>query len=93
MIALEAGAEDVKMIGAGYMVITRPEDFENVKLYLLEQKLSIAESEVTMLPQTVVSVENAELATRITKLIDALEDHDDVQNVYANYELSAELMI
>jgi YebC/PmpR family DNA-binding regulatory protein len=91
LVALEAGAEDMKTETDSFIMITRPDDFEAVKLYLQEQKVTIAESEITMLPQTSVFVDNPETAARILKLIEALEDHDDIQNVHANSELPDDL--
>jgi YebC/PmpR family DNA-binding regulatory protein len=92
LIALEAGAEDIKPEDDSFNIITQPEDFESVKLYLQEQNVPVAGSELTMLPQTTVSIDNPDEAARILKLMDALEDQDDVQNVYANFDIPEELM-
>lgn len=92
LIALEAGAEDIKPEGDSYNLITQPEDIEAVKLYLEEQNVPIAGSEITMLPQTTAFIDNPDEAARILKLMDALEDLDDVQNVYANFDIPEELM-
>ncbi len=92
LIALEAGAEDIKPEDDSYSIITQPEDFEAVKQYLLEQNVPVAGSEITMLPQTNVAIENPDEAARILKLMDALEDQDDVQNVYANFDIPEEMM-
>jgi len=92
MIALEAGAEDVKNEGDSYGIITGTEQFEAVKSYLEEQKIKIAGAEVTMLPQTTVSITDRDEAGRIIKLMEALEDHDDVQNVYANFDIPEEYL-
>jgi len=91
LVALEAGAEDMKTETNSFIIVTRPDDFEAVKLYLQEQKVTIAESEITMLPQSSVFVDNPETAARILKLMEALEDHDDIQDVHANFELPDDL--
>ncbi len=92
MIALEAGAEDVDPEGDSYNIITLPEDFEAVKKYLQEQNVPFSVAEVTMVPQSTVAIEDPEVAARILKLMDALEDLDDVQNVYANFDIPEELI-
>ena len=91
LVALEAGAEDMKTETNSFIIVTRPDDFEAVKLYLQEQKVTIGESEITMLPQSSVFVDNPETAARILKLMEALEDHDDIQDVHANFELPDDL--
>ncbi|HOL17111.1 MAG TPA: YebC/PmpR family DNA-binding transcriptional regulator [Bacillota bacterium] len=92
MIALEAGAEDVDPEGDSYNITTLPEDFEAVKKYLQEQNVPVSVAEVTMVPQSTVVIEDPEVAARILKLMDALEDLDDVQNVYANFDIPEELL-
>ncbi len=92
MVALEAGAEDIKPEDGIYSIITEPEAFESVKNYLEENNVPVAGSEVTMLPQTTVSITDPDEAARVIKLMDALEDHDDVQNVYANFDIPDELI-
>lgn len=91
LLALEAGAEDVKEEGDSVEVITAPDDFEKVKTTLMENGYQPESSEITMLPQTTVSLEG-EAAEKMLKLMDALEDHDDVQNVYANFDIPEESM-
>jgi transcriptional/translational regulatory protein YebC/TACO1 len=84
--ALEAGAEDVRNEGEVFEVITTPTAFHRVKEALAALKLPIEASEITHLPSNTVPVQG-EIAQRILKLIDALEDHDDVQNVSHNAEI------
>ncbi len=88
--ALEAGAEDVKQ-DSGIEVITEPGDFEAVKNALEGAGLTVNTAEITMLPQTETAVEGKH-AEQLMKLIDKLEDNDDVQNVYANFDISDEEM-
>ena len=92
LIALEAGAEDVKEEDDTFSIISSPELFEEVKTYLGAQDVALESSEVTMLPQSTVAIDNPEEVKRILNLMEALEDNDDVQNVYANFEIPDELM-
>ncbi len=86
LAALEAGAEDVKVEKDSFEVITGPEDFEKVKRALIAQGIPVAEAEITMIPAGTVKMAVPE-AEPVMRLIDALEDHDDVQEVYANFEV------
>ncbi|MGE4580138.1 MAG: YebC/PmpR family DNA-binding transcriptional regulator [Desulfuromonadales bacterium] len=87
--ALEAGAEDVKDEGDSYEVITDPSNFIEVREAIAEKGLKWETAEITMLPQTMVQVEGKQ-AEQMLKMMDKLEDNDDVQNVYANFDISDE---
>jgi YebC/PmpR family DNA-binding regulatory protein len=87
--ALEAGAEDVKDEGDALEVITDPSDFINVRESLAGRNLQWQTAEIIMLPQTMVKLEGKQ-AEQMLKLMDKLEDNDDVQNVYANFDISDE---
>ncbi|BCR04192.1 putative transcriptional regulatory protein [Desulfuromonas versatilis] len=87
--ALEAGAEDVKDEGDAYEVITDPADFIDVREALAAKGLKWETAEVTMLPQNMVQLEGKQ-AEQMLKMMDKLEDNDDVQNVYANFDISDE---
>jgi len=89
--ALEAGAEDVKEEDDIIEVITDPAEFETVKNSLEEQGLKYQSAEVTMIPQNLNPVEGKQ-AESLMKMIDVLEDNDDVQNVHANFDISDEEM-
>ncbi|MEA3361751.1 MAG: YebC/PmpR family DNA-binding transcriptional regulator [Thermodesulfobacteriota bacterium] len=89
--ALEAGAEDVKEEDGIIEVITDPVEFETVKNELEEQGLKYQSAEVTMIPQNLNPVEGKQ-AESLMKMIDVLEDNDDVQNVHANFDISDEEM-
>jgi len=89
--SLEAGAEDVKDEGGVTEVITDPGDFEAVRKALEEKDLGFETAEVTMIPTTTTEVEGKS-AEQLMKMIDKLEDNDDVQNVYANFDISDEEM-
>ncbi len=88
-IALEAGAEDVKDEGDVYEVITEPGDFIPVREAMAAAELQWETAETTMIPQNQVMLEGKPAETML-KLMDALEDNDDVQNVYANFDISEE---
>ncbi|MCK9273788.1 MAG: YebC/PmpR family DNA-binding transcriptional regulator [Syntrophales bacterium] len=90
-IALDAGAEDVKDQDGEYEVITPPEIFEDVKNAFDKAKLKYQVSEVSMIPQTTVELDEQK-ATQMLKLMEKMEDNDDVQNVYANFDISDEVM-
>ncbi|MDD4658022.1 MAG: YebC/PmpR family DNA-binding transcriptional regulator [Eubacteriales bacterium] len=86
LAALEAGAEDVRDEGQGWEIITAPENLEPVKDALEAQGIALAAAEITMLPDTL-----SEGPAQVMDLIDALEEHDDVQNVYTNWDMPEDL--
>jgi YebC/PmpR family DNA-binding regulatory protein len=90
-IVLDAGAEDVRDEDEVFEVITQPEDFSTVKDRLDHDKVAVASAQVTLVPKTTVEVD-AKNVEQILKLTEELEDHDDVQNVSANFNIPAELM-
>ncbi len=85
LLALNAGAEDFNVIEDGYEVITAPEDFSVVREALEVAKIPMAQAEVTKLPQTFVELKAQEDIKKMNKLLDLLDEEDDVQNVYHNY--------
>lgn len=90
-IVLDAGAEDMKQEGDAFVVTTGPQELEAIRQALLAQKVSVRSADITMIPKSQAPVGPAE-AKAVLALIDALEEHDDVQNVYANFEIPDELM-
>jgi YebC/PmpR family DNA-binding regulatory protein len=90
-IALDAGAEDVRDEGEVFEVIAPPEDFEKVKERLDQEKITIASAQVSLVPKNTVDVD-AKNVEQVLKLSEELEDHDDVQNVAANFHIPDELM-
>ncbi len=88
-IALDAGAEDMKNDPKedNYEIITAPETLDTVKNAIAGHKMDISLAEVTMLPKNYVPLEG-NAAEQMIRLIDALEDHDDIQNVYANFDIA-----
>jgi YebC/PmpR family DNA-binding regulatory protein len=87
--ALEAGAEDVREAGDLLEVLTTPETFADVREALGRANVPVATAEVTMLPATTVLV-SGQNAQTLLKLLEALEDHDDVQSVSSNMDIAAE---
>lgn len=85
--ALEAGAEDFIPEEDGYEIITTPEDFDTVKDALKEKGYEFISAEVRMLPQTTAKLETEEQVKFMNRLIDMLEEDDDVQEVYHNWEI------
>lgn len=86
MAALEAGAEDVKTTEEGFEVYTTPGELASVAESLRDAGLTVASSDITMIPTTTVRVEGKD-AKQVLKLMDALEEHDDIQQVHANFDI------
>jgi len=89
--AIEAGAEDVDPEGESCTITTDPTELHSVAEALEGMGLSVEEAELTMAPKTTVQVEGKE-AEQVLRLVDALEDNDDVQNVFGNFDISDEVM-
>ena len=89
MAALEAGAEDMRAAEDAYEILTAPEDLETVRQTLEKAGLTAASADVSLLPTTTVEL-TGEDAQKMLRLIDMLEDHDDVSNVYTNADISDE---
>ena len=85
MTALDAGAEDFSEEEDSYEVLTSPEDFSDVRLKLEEEGIAMASAEVTMIPQTYVDLTKEEDIKNIQKTLDLLDEDDDVQDVYHNW--------
>ena len=90
MMALEAGAEDVKAEADVFEIYTAPNDFSAVREALEQQGLTFLSAEVDKIPQTTVAVTDEDTILKIQKLLDMLEENDDVQNVYHNADLPEE---
>ena len=86
MIALDAGAENLAEEEDSFEIITVPEDFSEVRQALEEAGIPMANAEVTMIPQTYLTLTSDEDIKNITKTLDMLDDDDDVQNVYHNWD-------
>jgi YebC/PmpR family DNA-binding regulatory protein len=89
-VALEAGAEDFKTEAEGFEILTSPAKFEAVHKQIEAKGIKPAAAEVTELPTITVPLRDAGAAGAVSKLIDALEDHDDVKEIYSNADFPAE---
>jgi YebC/PmpR family DNA-binding regulatory protein len=87
-IALEAGAEDLKTEGEQFEVITDPNDFDTVSDAITKAGIEMAESEITLIPDLVVEVTDIAQAKSIMAFVERLEELDDVQDVYTNFDIS-----
>jgi YebC/PmpR family DNA-binding regulatory protein len=90
-VALDAGAEDVKTVDDGYEVYTSPGDLPRIQEAIQNAGIKVLSADITMTPTTTVTV-GAKEATQALALIEQLEDHDDVQNVYANFDIPDDVM-
>lgn len=91
LTAIDAGAEDVKVENDYVEVYTVPEDLENVRKALEEQEISVETSEISMVPKTTVALDE-KTGSQALKLLDKLEDIDDVQNVFSNADIPDTVM-
>ncbi|MBU4561439.1 YebC/PmpR family DNA-binding transcriptional regulator [bacterium] len=90
-VVLEAGAEDLKKEGNTFEIITSLSDFEKVKKTIKEKGIEYNLAEVTMIPKEVRKLD-VQLGKQLLRLIDTLEEHDDVQHVYANFDIPDEVI-
>ncbi len=90
-LALEAGAEDVKPTPTGFEVISEPADFEAVKNAIQKAQIETSLSELTFLAQNHIQLEGRD-AEQALKLMDLLDENEDVAKIHANFEISDELM-
>ena len=86
-MVLDVGAEDMELVGDDYQIICAPSDFENVKKELITKGVEYKEAELSLIPSSFIEV-NEKDGKRMVDLMDVIENHDDVQNVYANFNLS-----
>ena len=91
-IALNAGADDMQNTGEVYEVTCDPGAYEKLKETLKEKEIPTQVAEISMVPQNTVPVNEERTAKKIISLMEAFEDHDDVQNTYANFDIPDEIM-
>jgi transcriptional/translational regulatory protein YebC/TACO1 len=91
-IAVEAGADDVKREGDNFEVFCSPEAYGAVKEALAAAGIEPSVSELSLMPQNTVAIDDAETARKVLKLMEKLDDHDDVQSVSANFNIPQETM-
>ena len=90
-IVLDAGAEDFKSDDKNYEITTSPQDLEKVKAAIQAKGITWQDAEITMIPSTTIKVTGGD-AKQVLGLVEALEEHDDVQQVYANFDIPDEIM-
>lgn len=90
-LALEAGAEDIKESDTQFEVLTDPTDFESTKKAFDDEGLSYSLAEISMIPQNTVKLDGRD-AERVLSLMEALEENDDINHVYANFDIPDEVM-
>jgi YebC/PmpR family DNA-binding regulatory protein len=91
-LALEAGAEDVVEEEDSFQIITAPEAFNDVVEQLEKKTLAFSEATLSMIPRNTIEVTEEKTARSLLRLLENLEDHDDVQKVHANFDIDDELM-
>jgi len=91
-IALDAGADDMQNTGDVFEITCEPGAFEELKKALREKEIPTEVAEISMVPQNTVAVNDERTAKRIISLMEAFEDHDDVQNAYANFDIPDEII-
>ena len=91
-VALEAGADDIQEDEGNFEVLTTPEAFSKVTTALQNANIATVSAELAMVPQTWIKVTGKE-AQQVLKLVEAFEDHDDVQKVWANFDISEEELV
>lgn len=92
MAALDAGADDVAADGEGWRITCPPSDVYTVRDALEAAGIAVVSAESTMVSSTIIDVSDLDDARKILRIVDALEDNDDVQDVYGNFDISEELM-
>lgn len=85
MLAIDSGADDVEELEDSIEIITSVEQFETVKNNLQQNDVDLFSAELSFIPNTTITVPESE-SEKLERLLEALEEHDDVQNVYSNYE-------
>ena len=92
LAALDAGAEDIEDLGDTWQVTTPPSDLHTVRDALEEGGIAVTSADLTMLATTAVELSETSSAKNVLRVIDALEEHDDVQNVYANFDIPDDVL-
>jgi YebC/PmpR family DNA-binding regulatory protein len=92
LVALEAGADDLADDGELWRVMCPPTELHKVRTAIEDAGMAVDSSDLTMVPQSTIALEDAESAKKVLRLIDALDEHDDVQNVHANFDIPDEIL-
>jgi YebC/PmpR family DNA-binding regulatory protein len=91
-LALGAGAEDMQNAGEIYEITCDPSAYEQLKKALEEKGIPIHSADISRVPETMVPIATPEAARKVINLMEAIDDHDDVQNAYANFDIPEEVM-
>ncbi|MHC4559181.1 MAG: YebC/PmpR family DNA-binding transcriptional regulator [Planctomycetota bacterium] len=91
-IALSAGADDMQTVGEVFEITCEPGAYEELKKSLQEKEIATEVAEISMVPQNAIGINDEQTAKKIFSLMEAFEDHDDVQNTYANFDIPDEVM-
>jgi transcriptional/translational regulatory protein YebC/TACO1 len=91
-IALTAGADDMETVGEVYELTCEPGAYEELKGTLVDKEIPTEVAEISMVPQSTIAVNKLETAKKILALMEEFEDHEDVQNVYANFDIPDEII-
>jgi YebC/PmpR family DNA-binding regulatory protein len=91
-LALSAGADDMENTGEVYEITCDPDAYEELKKALTEREIPMEVAEISMVPQNMVPVSDSNTARKIISLMEALEDHDDVQNTFSNFDIPEDIM-
>ena len=92
LAAAEGGADDVSLDGSTYEVVSAPEALASVREALEKAGFAIEAAELTMVPKTTIEVVDESAAKKILRLIDQLEESDDIQDVYANFDIPEQVL-
>ena len=90
--ALSAGADDMQTMGQVHEITCDPEAYQELKNALDEKEIPTEVAEISMMPDTAIAITDAEQARKVLALMEEFEDHDDVQNVYANFDITDEIL-
>ncbi len=92
-IALNAGADDMQIMGDVFELTCEPGAYEELKKALQEKEIATEVAEISMVPQNTISINDEHTAKKIISLMETFDDHDDVQNVYANFDIPDDIIV
>ena len=92
LAAAEGGADDVELDGSTFQITCAPDDVRSVRESVTAAGFTVESADLTMIPKTTVEIADESVANKVLRFMDALEDNDDVQGVYANFDISEQLL-
>jgi transcriptional/translational regulatory protein YebC/TACO1 len=92
LAALDGGAEDLADDGEAWRVTTPPTELHKVRTAIEEAGFTVSSADLVLNPTNTVPLDSVDAAKKVLRLIDALDDHDDVQNVYANFDIADDIL-